>query len=1372
MAATKEWLIKQYGTVKLDGREHYLQDGDTWVDSSSGEVYRGKGFDTAEVMHSGIAGDEIKAPGVARGYQQTQIVADVMRDKGFDSQRSDGEGYYGRTLGVPYNEETETSLNRKLHSEGLVDLNSYTSKADQDAYWEGEISRSMNESGDGYYDRARAELQGGTDGAYIPSAQGDYYIGKETAMDEAQVAETPWLYNDVMYRLNDRKMNNQAKSAFSSAWEAGWNNIYGSLHGAKAALGDAINNEEMYDNGLMGVEEYNMLNSQLPEYVSDIANVTNARDAGQYMSGMMGQALPYMLGIAGSAAAGRFVGGVKGKLFGSSVSTGAALGAVPPAAVYAGEVYGNMEGGMDQRNAAAAMSAGLVMGVLDRVGLHQMMKASSLLKADGMEKIAIALQKKRGLTLDQATKIVKDASFNVNQEVLDHFGEVVQIELNKGMLAKEFGTSFLQGALSEGLTEGLQESTGYAASVAGSKKEWIQEDYEKILMNAVTGGALLGGAIGSTMSTAKGYGSFKNLQRQFSQAQDDVTKNFFGGGNNLELLSGIYKEQGADAKKFMETSDADINGAMQRARGEESTVRQSDIEVQAESAADGIEGARANTWKDMGFVKAMKELPGRMVQKGGSRLLQKYIDDASVSDEAKYKIAVLMDTFAPSNKSHMPGMHLAKTKAVLMHTQLNNVEMTRAEFVRVFNVRKGGTKYNSKVKDFEMWLRERDDGDTSGAMHEKYRYMNAEIETLAERIDAATDTLWNTHKGLVGDVRDPVKGYFYKAAVLNPADVRKNKELFIQTLVEGWRGQSVDGQPGVMHKLTKAQAHTLWENVTQGPDGYNANDLRDSGFKNFKSDTLKNVQLSLKDSSVMRDKFLEKDHFEKLKSNIMSVINHDMDVKTMGRGGVKLDRLLVDLKKDMGDKWDPRINSMIKDSIAASRGDYKPIKNKFLASVQGHLTFIGTVTQLDTSMLASLPEIALLLFRAPQNSGLIGLIKDASADLGRHYKRSIVDTASHIKEGLGLNMEEYTQNQLDFYNFAYDSAKHGVMGHMDVGQEIDHMSKFKSAMLNTFFTFNLLKPFTDGTRVAKLSMAQDAIVQDLEVVFNHLEGGSNFAADAYERLRELNIDPITMSKAYKVAANLIQEQAGTDYSNDNIYKLIADEAGKMQSQPKESSELSDLMDMNMEAATNPIKYVMDNLQIARHSYVDNALANPTAADRPLWYSNPHFRLMTQYKGFLSTFTSHILPRIWRAAKHGNPEAQYQAVAMAATMIMFGFLGQDLKDEWKYESGINPWLDDTGRMQRGLSASGLLGTPGELVNIINPIYDFNRDTLDFASEFLGPFTSTLTKGYNIMESAIDGDVNRAAYYAKSNVPVVGRNWRFNAQQEPSRMENFE
>ena len=1281
--------------VTLSGRKYTLSDADTWIDRETGKVYRGKGYDAEEVYHAGTKEDPMKSPETMQGYMQTQIVADMMREKGFDELKEDGTGYYGRTLGVPYNEETNTSVSRKLHSEGLTRLNRYTSVEDQEAYWAGKTARHLfGDDPDSYYGHAREALDA--------SRKFDTEFVKGTADTEAEFAKKPWLYSDVMYRHEGRTLDNQATNSFGTGWDSGWNNIYGSLNGFKAALGDAMNNEEMYQSGVLGVEEYEYKNSLLPTYANDVGSIENIRDAGRYMAGMMGQAFPYIIGIAGSAVAGAYVAG--------PAAAGLAVGALPPAMTYAGEVYGSMEGEMDERNAATAMAAGIVMGVLDRVGLHGLLNSKSLLKDDAMKRIAVELQKKEGLTEAAAKAKVKSATFNVAKEVSDAAGRVAHIEMSKSLLAQEFGQSFLKGAASEGVTEGLQETTSYAASVAGSKKEWKEEDYKRILMNAVTGGALLGGAMGGAITTSQGVGSFKSQQRKFSQAADDVTKDFFGEGNTLEQLSSW-------------ANDLKMNAGFNN----QEAVRRSHESYK--------KGQKADTVKEKGWFKTAVELPGKAVQKGGSRMLEKIMDNPEISDSVKHKVAILKDNFAPSNKSHMAGMAVAKYKTVLMHSLLNHADMMKSEFISIFNTKRGDKNYDAKMKDFEAWQKETDAKQLDGPMHKKYRHLTEKLNILHERINDSTSSLWQTHKNMVGDSRTPLEGYFYKSAVFNPNAVRKNKEMFVSTLVNGWTSPSVNGKPGETHKLSKAEAHQLWSDVVNGPEGYAHDATQDLGFKHRKAGTLRKTKLSIRDSQIMNDMFLEKDHFEKLKFNITSTINHDVDLMTLGKDGSNLDRMLLDLEEEMGDQWDPRINTLIKDSVAAGRGDYKPIKNKFLSKMQGHLTFVGTITMLDTSVLASLPEIGLLLLNAPKYGGVLGLIRNGSRDLKKHYKRSLIETAQHVKSGLGLNMDEYTQNQLDFYNFGYDSAKHGVMGHMDIGQEIEHMSKFKQNMLQVFFTMNLLKPFTDGSRVVKLSMAQDAIVDDLYIVSRYLDEGSNYAADAYERLRDLNVDPVKLAAEYKAAIVLLRADPSL-INRDAMYDRIANDK------------------------TGVFNPLLEQLKIARMSYVDNALANPNAIDRPLWYSNPHFRLMTQFQGFLSTFTSHILPRIYRQVKHGNPEARYQAVAMAATMIMFGMLGQDLKDEWKYEDGENPWIKPNMGFERALYASGLLGTTARLAEIVHPIYDFKQDLAGLATDIAGPFTGTLATGKKIVESVLDGDGARAAYYAKKNVFLIGRYHGFN------------
>ena len=60
--------------------------------------------------------------------------------------------------------------------------------------------------------------------------------------------------------------------------------------------------------------------------------------------------------------------------------------------------------------------------------------------------------------------------------------------------------------------------------------------------------------------------------------------------------------------------------------------------------------------------------------------------------------------------------------------------------------------------------------------------------------------------------------------------------------------------------------------------------------------------------------------------------------------------------------------------------------------------------------------------------------------------------------------------------------------------------------------------------------------------------------------------------------------------------------------------------------------------------------------------------------------------------------KYTAFATMATMIMLGFISQYLKDLLKY--GETPkWLEPGDLIQRGIGASGLLGTGERVYNFV-------------------------------------------------------------------------
>jgi hypothetical protein len=71
----------------------------------------------------------------------------------------------------------------------------------------------------------------------------------------------------------------------------------------------------------------------------------------------------------------------------------------PATWVYAGEAYGNMRGGMDQKNAPLALAAGFTMALLDMWGLKGLIGIKAALKKDGMEQIAKIYAKKNDITV-------------------------------------------------------------------------------------------------------------------------------------------------------------------------------------------------------------------------------------------------------------------------------------------------------------------------------------------------------------------------------------------------------------------------------------------------------------------------------------------------------------------------------------------------------------------------------------------------------------------------------------------------------------------------------------------------------------------------------------------------------------------------------------------------------------------------------------------------------------------------------------------------------------------------------------------------------------------------------------------------------------
>jgi hypothetical protein len=1274
-------------------------DADT-VKDKYGSV-RFKNLWAPEVQH--LTEEGIK-PAEWGGEFHSDLYSRLARETGYvNVQRTGEQGKYGRDLGDLTNEDRQSFTNKLIY-EGLADP---TTEEQKELYDMGQFSRAFAKEVEGVEDSPWENAREEKRQYEMATAAG----WKDLATDERQLKASKDYYGDtyspyedynVRFRHFDRDYNNEANSNWATGWSVGWGSVKESANEAISVLGDMIGSESLYESGQAGARAQAYEMGKLPEFANDITKVDSLSSMGDYMAGMMGVAGPYMLGLGASA----LIGAVA-VTAGAPVLAGGALATAPAWWVYAGEAYGNMEGDVDQKNAAIAMGAGLGMALLDRLALGKLMKPSVTLKKDGLKQVAEMYAKENNIPLEEAMKKVVNESGDLAQKALENISEFATIQMNKTLLAKTVGLGTLRGSLTEASTEGLQESFGYGAGIFGSEREFDAGEYQHILTNALAGGGLLGGGISTVTSATSSIGGFQKVQRMLSPVN-----------NNEDYIAGHMDD---NLEQILAETNLDPNSKTQATRD---WNKERDEEV--------AKGAQLDLAKFRGGLKSLyraaKEFPARYVRKTGALWQDRVMNNPNVSDKGKKIFATIATIAGHGKESFMQGLDLFNTKRVLMMGMLAEVDQLQSDLHTLFGVGVGGMKSKEAIKSFVKYLNDKADGK---GIEPRFAHLEEQLAKMAERIGGQTEG----SQGLTDKLLDVVNaldeegqtkkklGWFQKSARLNVNEISKDKKGFVEALMS--------------KKWSKADAEGFWDVLVNGPQGYDKSKLDELGFKSFKAKSLKQSKDVLNETFGEDSKFLENDPFQRFKENVQEQINYAVDKKYIGKHGEKMAKMLMLLKDEMGGDWDPRIATHFMDNISAGRGDYRRMKSKRLERMIGHITYVNTFVYLSLSAIASFPEAAIVMMSMRGDKSILEAMKDGVKDLGKHYKMHGKDAWSYINPKSGVTRDEYVRNVTDFYRYYGGTGKHGAIGAMGIDEAVYKTSKIKERLMKAFFFVNGLKIYTDATRVARLALANDAIFGDLEIIHMFPPGSpgrnSGLFQDAFGRLRELNVDPDIASDQYYNVTQKVQAKFGSAFdsmSTEEVYNNL------LEADPK----------------------FLDTMDIARISWVDNAIAHPEAMNRPLWYSNPHYRAFTQFNGFMSVFTAHILPKIWKKVKSSDPTARYNAVAIAATMVLFGFLSQMLKDEWKYD-GRPGWITDKGYVQRGVASSGLLGTPEKFLSAISPLYDTGHKSvtghvLDATEGFAGP---TFQHGKNLQRlfmAQLEGNEELRNKYLAKEIPILG------------------
>jgi hypothetical protein len=407
------------------------------------------------------------------------------------------------------------------------------------------------------------------------------------------------------------------------------------------------------------------------------------------------------------------------------------------------------------------------------------------------------------------------------------------------------------------------------------------------------------------------------------------------------------------------------------------------------------------------------------------------------------------------------------------------------------------------------------------------------------------------------------------------------------------------------------------------------------------------------------------------------------------------------------------VMAAVNDLINSQSGNYKRPKEGTtqaeLLKVQKSVSFITLVAALPTAAISSVPELMITMkgLTLKQILGKNG-IQSMGKELGSMFYKGIKNVAFDEwtgHEDLKASAGKQAIERLGFLNQETGAAT--TTGAMEV-------SEWRRVWVDRFFHYNGLQGWTNMTRAVRAAPGNDFIQQHLEVLVGTKgQTETNEMRESRSQLRNLGMD--------------------VDHTIEILSKAEMTEAD--------------------------MEYMGKQQDLALYNWINDAIVLPGAANRPLFYQDPRFQMLTQFNGFISTFTAHHIPKMWdEYIKRGSPAMKYNAFATMMTMVLMGYASQYLKDLLKYGEET-PYLEDRDKWRRAINSSGQLGSAERLLNIAVPLYPDKKNKNIFeagvdliGSEIpsMGPL-SRLTKAGGL---AMEGEYNEAAYQALRAAPVFG------------------
>jgi len=1389
--------------IDSDGNSKLLIDPDTLTDRS-GKRYRYSGFDgreTEKVVEED--GKFVYKPGEKGGNKQKEAIATVINEGNFTN--IDYSGNYDTSEGE---RELITSTNPEgqdlmetLYAAGIAEINEFTpergiiakQEADLIAAIYGDDKIPFREIGNEYND-------------YVDRLGKEF---KTLALNERYY--DPDLHTGVQFRNPDRTIDNKAIGFIGSmgvSFDQGIEGLKEGLFGYADAIGETFGIESLERFGEAGVSRAKQRMMDAPEVVLDYKDIDSVSTGFQYVLNNTAMMVPQIMLAFGSMAV--------AAPFTPVIGAGGALAAstTPLAMTMAGQTWNEMEGEKGVTQFIAASMAGVGMSALERFGLERLVKPGQVLSKQGFEKVARSISQKQGIGIDQA----RNKLLNVTRQEVGKYTKELALRLNPKDIAKfsvgEIARRGLTGMGTEASTEVAQDIIQTAVAASVSETTYTQEE----LLDRAINAALAGGSVGGALSMAnnihqQGKNKLMALDRGlYSADRNNVIENKrIEDANNGVIIPDVeniieeaegLRDNGTEARRQAHDSYiVDQQGLMNTLRNIKDPKDFVDAAIQgaaklvlaSEKAAINMEklvlspmamkifaligadttgryhsGANFKEAHDltMGEMTALVDEPGIGKLLGFGKLKTKNVEAISrkLREFGRSGQFDLYEAYTLSRLGAYPLVNIyydvrstpqqrAAAKQALAGLGLTEpAQIKRYRDVAKANINNAGLIELNLTVDQEVEM--------------KKLYIAA--KQVKNSYDKAHEKISGSYTRETGDTIGYNPDYWWQHQGFDWKKVKANKEGFMK-----WLKTNLGSQ------LTEDDRQELYESIVrQGQGTVNTNASLINGVT-YLPNSVKRAFFKITEKPNFSD-WSSDNMFETLHRNRMDAAKYSSVTDYFGHGGRKLNKMFQqlveeqslpgsDLSKAEIDKFAYYMTSI----IDSTHGNFNRIESKKAAAINSFLTSWSLLAGLPLAALSSIPETALLFFNLKTDAEFKAATKQLTNQVMQAFDKAlaaeVAKTEKLLKE---VGQSADTSSVVDRL----------ATGERDVAFMRLHESFFKGIGLTKV---------TQIQRRMAAGLAVDFVKSGFDILdlaprkkirvpitiagkasgFRIETGGFDFdkmseiEIRTYNQLLDLGINPDEMMELLSDLDQVYRDEVfnvldKTDSSVDKTDALYIKSPSKrvkalrkairnMQSNnavPRDASVV--------EAAAKLEDKLNDIMDLAVYRFVKERVQLPGAANRPLFFQDPHYQLFTQFNGFISTFTANIVPKLWnKQLRKGTPQVKYDTFAMIVTMIALGAASQHLKDIIKFGQA-SPYLDEMGYAQRALYSSGVLGQYEKVLDAAKPLYPTRGDN-SFSILFgeSGPSARNIQRVFEATGDLLSGEGERGVAKLAGAAPYI-------------------